>query len=117
MALTKFKNPYKGKKDTPSGVLTEDQAIRHGLTGVAFGGASDKSFRKHYKHARTDVKAMFEAVKSYRQTVHNVHEKRLAITLRDAVHYLIEPMSRARDGGTYATTESGGAPAQTILKV
>lgn len=116
MALTKFKNPYKGKKDTPSGVLTEAQAIRHGLTGVAFGGASDKSFRKSYWRSHKG-KAMFEAVKSYRQTVHGVHEPRLATTLRDSVHYLMEPMSNTRGGGNYATTEAGGAPAQTILKV
>lgn len=112
----KYKNPYVGKNKSPSGVMPEDMAIRHGLTAVAFGGATDPSFRKSYWRRHT-AKAIFEGVKSYRQTVHNVHEKRLPTTLRDSVHYLIEPMSRSRDGGTYATTEAGGAPAQTILKV
>lgn len=115
MAKT-FTNQHKGKKETPSGVLTQEQAVRHGLTNAAFNGASDKSFRKVYWKDHSG-KAMFEAVKSYRQTVHNVHEPRLATTLRDTVHYMLEPMSRTRDGGTYATTEAGGAPAQTILKV
>lgn len=91
--MATYKNPYKGKPKTPTGVMPEDQAIRHGLVGVAFCGATDASYRKTYRHNRK-VKALFTAVKHYRQMVHGVNEPRLATTVRDAVHYLIEPMTR-----------------------
>jgi hypothetical protein len=91
--MATYKNPYKGKPKTPTGVMPEDQAIRHGIVGVAFCGATDPSYRKAYWRRRP-VKKMFEAVKHYRQLVHGVNEPRLATTIRDAVHYLIEPMSR-----------------------
>lgn len=118
--MAKYKNPYKGKNITPSGVLPEDLAVRHNLVGAST--ASDKTYRKTYRADRK-VKRMFEQVKRYRQTVHGVHENRLASTLRDAVHYLIEPMSRGNGGqGTYSTTAAQDTDdtltsVQTPLKV
>jgi len=120
--MATYKNPYKGKPKTPTGVMPEDQAIRHGIVGVAFCGATDPSYRKAYWRRRP-VKKMFEAVKHYRQLVHGVNEPRLATTLRDAVHYLIEPMSRGNGGGgTYNTVASQDndnslSAVQTPLKV
>lgn len=102
--MATYKNPYKGKPKTPSGVMPEDQATRHGLVGVAFCGASDASYRKAYWRRRP-VKKMFEAVKHYRQLVHGVNQNRLATTLRDAVHYLIEPMSRGNSWTANAGTQ------------
>lgn len=117
--MATYKNPYKGKNTTPAGVMPEDMATRHGLTGAAFCGASDASYKKTYRHNRK-VKAMFQTVKHYRQMVHGVQAPRLASTLRNAVHYLIEPMSRGNSAGwqgqSASVSEDGPAP-QAILKV
>jgi hypothetical protein len=117
--MATYKNPYKGKPKTPTGVMPEDQAIRHGLVGVAFCGATDASYRKRYWKNRK-VKKMFEAVKSYRQLVHGVNEPRLATTLRDAVHYLIEPMSRGNSWTANTGTQDNDnslSAVQSPLKV
>lgn len=95
--MAKYKNPYKGKNDTPSGVLPEDQAIRFGLTDMEFAGATDKSFRRSYKGNR-NAKYLFRLVSTYRQKFLGVNETRLPQTLRDAVHYLISPMSKSYSG-------------------
>jgi len=101
--MANYKNPYKGKNNTPSGVMPEDLAVRHKLVGAPYAGASDKSFRKTYRHNRK-VKKLFEMVKTYRQLAHGVHEPRLAQTVRDAVHFLIEPMSRGSGPSNWSQT-------------
>jgi hypothetical protein len=103
--MANYKNPYKGKDKTPSGVMPEDMAIRHNLVGAPYCGASDASYRKTYRHNRK-VKKMFEQVKTYRQNVHGVNEPRLAQTLRDAVHFLIEPMARSAGPSNYSSVPS-----------
>lgn len=94
-----FKNPYKGKNDTPKGTLTAEQATRHGLTQVEFGGsAAEPGCRKRYWRNRK-AKKIFELVRTYRQIAHGVNQPRLANSLRLAIHFLIEPMDMSRSGG------------------
>ena len=98
--------------------MPEDIATRHGLKSVAFAGAADASYKKVYRGNR-QAKMLFEGVKRYRQFVHKVNEPRLATTLRLAVHYLFEPMTKGTSSwqGQSATVAEAGPAPQTILKV
>jgi hypothetical protein len=119
--MATYKNPYKGKRDTPPGVMPEDMAIRHKLVGVAYCGATDKSYRRTYRHNRA-AKKFFQDVKAYRQMVHGVNENRLCQSLRDACHLILEPMARSAGGASNwskapSDNDDTTAAVQTPLKV
>lgn len=114
--MAKYKNPYVGKKDTPPGVMPEDMAIRHKLVGVAFCGATDKSYRRTYRHNRK-AKEFFQQVKAYRQMVHGVNENRLCQSMRDACHLLLEPMSRSSGGASNWGTAPANETDDTLAAV
>jgi len=97
--MATYKNPFKGKRDTPAGVMPEDMAIRHKLVGIEFCGACDPSYKKVYRRNRR-IKELFQMAKTYRLMVHGVHERKLASTLRHAVHFLVEPMARSSGGAS-----------------
>ena len=103
--MATYKNPYKGKNDTPPGVMPEDMAVRHNLVGVAFCGATDKSYRRSYRHNRK-AKEFFQQVKAYRQSVHGVYENRLCQSLRDACHVILEPKTRGTGASNWGNSPS-----------
>jgi len=111
MATKSPQNPYKGRHETPAGVMNIEMAARHKLAPFT---PTDKTYVKRYGYGNRKVKKHFEAVNTYRLMVHGVTQPKLASSLRYATHYLLEPMSRttgATDGNYQSETASPGQEA------
>ncbi len=91
MATPNKTSTYAGKNVTPKGIMPPDMVKRHKLTLNT--PSQDGVFRRTYRHNRK-MKQLFELTKTYRQLVHKSNEARLPQCFRDAIHYLVEPISR-----------------------
>lgn len=115
-------NPYKGKNETPAGVMPVPALLRHKLTTNSPGEKGDR--RQHRGNRK--FKYLLELVKAYRLDYHGVMEPHLASPLKLAMHSFFTPLSRGESGRDMntdrrlnqgANAEQGDDPTKVPLKI